>query len=293
MKIFVAGAKGQLGREVMEYCKSFNIECVGRDLPDFDITDLDKVLYIVKDIKPDLIYNCAAYTAVDLSEKEYKKAFLVNGLGARNLALAARRQAAGIVHISTDAIFDGTKNSPYREDDIPNPVNTYGASKLYGEVLVKEQNPDSYILRTSWLYGEYGKTNFVTAIRKNATKALKEHKPLKVVNDQKGTPTWTKNLVEQTFNLLKTKEFGTYHCSNEGECTWFDFAKEIVSSFGIDIEVLPCKTDEYPSLAKRGKMSVLENFNLEIRKLNIMPHWKEAFRKYCNSEQLIKKEIKK
>ena len=287
MKIFVAGAEGQLGKEVMEYCKVLNIECIGKDLPDFDITDLDKVLHIAKDIKPDLIYNCAAYTAVDLSEKEYKKAFLVNGLGARNLALAARRQAAGIVHISTDAVFDGTKSSPYREDDIPNPVNTYGASKLYGEALVKEQNPDSYILRTSWLYGEHGENNFVTRIRRNGIKALKEHKPLKVVNDQRGTPTWTKNLVEQSFALLKTNEFGTYHCSNEGECTWFDFAKEIVRVYNIDVKLRPCSTDEYPGIAKRGKVSVLENFNLKAKGLNIMLPWKKAFENFYSSPDHI------
>ena len=281
MTIFVAGDKGQLGREVMEYCRSFDIECVGKDLPDFDITDLDKVLHIVKDIKPDLVYNCAAYTAVDLSEKEYKKAFLVNGLGARNLALAAKCQSARIVHISTDAVFDGKKGFPYREGDIPNPVNIYGTSKLYGEMLVKEQNPDSYILRTSWLYGEYGKTNFITAICKNATRATKEHKPLKVVNDQKGTPTWTKNLVEQSFKLLKTNEFGIYHCSNEGECTWFDFAKEIIKAYKIDVELQPCSTDEYPSIAKRGEASVLENFNLNVKGLNIMPPWKKAFKEFC------------
>lgn len=283
MRIFVAGADGQLGREVMEYCRLFNIECSGKDLPDFDITDLDKVLYTVKDVNPDLVYNCAAYTAVDLSEKEHKKAFLVNGLGARNLALAARRQSAIIVHISTDAVFDGEKGSPYREDDMVNPVNTYGASKLYGELLVKEQNPDSYILRTSWLYGEYGKTNFVTAIRRNAAKAAKERKPLKVVNDQRGTPTWTKNLVQQTFKLLETNEFGIYHCSNGGECTWFDFAKEIVKAYKIDAKLEPCSTDEFPGIAKRGKISVLDNFNLNIKGLNIMPCWEKAFEDFCSS----------
>ena len=116
-----------------------------------------------------------------------------------------------------------------------------------------------------------------------AIKALKEHKPLKVVNDQKGTPTWTKNLVEQTFNLLKTNEFGTYHCSNEGECTWFDFAKEIVKAYKIDVELEPCSTDEYPSVAKRGKESVLENFNLNRKGLNIMPSWRKAFEDFCSS----------
>ena len=284
MKIFVAGVKGQLGREVAEYCKSADIACIGMDLPEFDIVDLDKVLSIVKDIKPDVIYNCAAYTAVDLSEKEYRKAFLVNGLGARNIALAARRNSAIIVHISTDAVLDGEKNTPYREYDFVNPVNAYGASKLYGEILLKEQNPEHYILRTSWLYGEYWSNNFVTAIRKNAVRAADRHEPLKVVNDQKGTPTWTRDLVRQSFKLMETGEFGTYHCTNNGWCTWFDFAKEIVSAFKIDVKLEPCSTADYLfSIAKRGRISILENFNLSIRDLDIMLDWKEAFREYCKS----------
>ena len=283
MRLFIAGDKGQLGREVTEYCRSFNIEHAGRDLPDLDITDLDNVLKTVKDIAPDIIYNCAAYTAVDLSEREYKKAFLVNGLGARNLALAAKKQGAIMVHISTDAVFDGRKGSPYKEDDTPNPVNTYGTSKLYGEVLVKEQNPSSYILRTSWLYGTYGKTNFVTAVRSNAVRHSKERKPMKVVNDQVGTPTWTKNLTEQTFKLLETDQFGIYHCTSEGECTWFDFAKEIIKAYKIDVKLVPCSTDEYPGLAKRGRVSVLENFNLKTKGLNIMPSWQKAFKDFCSS----------
>lgn len=280
MRLFVTGAKGQLGREVMEYAKSLNMDCTGLDLPELDIADLDKVLAAVKDIKPDVIYNCAAFTAVDLSEKEYKKAFLVNGLGVRNVALAAKRQGARIVHISTDAVFDGNKLTPYREYDLPKPVNAYGVSKLYGEELLKEQTPEYYILRTSWLYGEYSQNNFVNAIYRNAINALKLNKSLRVVNDQKGTPTWTKSLAEQSFELLKTEKFGTYHCSNEGECTWFDFAREIAEAFGLDVKLEPCATGEYPVVAKRGKYSVLENFNLNIQGLNIMPYWKEAFKTF-------------
>jgi len=270
VRILVIGANGQLGIEVCKVLEEAH-EVIPATREDANITNLDQVLSLVEKTSPEVIINTAAYTDVDGCEKDKEKAFLVNALGARNVAIAARETGAKLVHISTDYVFDGTKAGPYREYDSPSPLNTYGWSKLLGEQMVKEQNPHSFILRVAWLYSVHRK-NFV----KTMLKLAKERSEIQVVFDQRGNPTFAGDVARQIKILIDTRSYGLYHCVSQGSCSRYEFAKEIFRIAKLNVKVIPVKSSEFPTVAKRPTHSVLENFMLKIQGLDIMPHWLES-----------------
>jgi len=270
LRVLVIGANGQLGLEVCNVLGKVH-EVIPATREDADITNLEQVLSLVEKISPEAIVNAAAYTDVDGCEKNKEKAFLVNALGARNVAIAAREVGAKLIHISTDYVFDGGKDGPYVEYDPPSPLNIYGWSKLLGEHMVKEQNPRSFILRVAWLYSAHRK-NFV----KTMLRLARERAEIQVVTDQRGNPTFAGDVARQIQILIDTRSYGLYHCASQGSCSRFEFAKEIFRIAGLDVKLIPVKSSQFPTVAKRPPHSVLENFMLKIQGLDIMPHWLES-----------------
>jgi dTDP-4-dehydrorhamnose reductase len=283
MKLLIVGCNGMLGTDMMIEAKKAGHEAAGIDFPDIDITQPQSVAAIIERTRPDAIVNCAAYTAVDACETSIKTAFDVNARGTANLAAAASECGALFIHFSTDYVFDGLKTSPYVESDPPSPVTVYGKSKLEGERLALECCKQTVILRIAWLYGLAG-ANFVKTIRAAARKKAALGEPVRVVNDQWGTPTWTVPVCLQTLALLSANQHGVFHATCEGACTWFDFAVEILRHAGINATVVPCTTAEYPRPAPRPAFSVLENERLKTAGLNRMPEWKEALDGFFKAE---------
>jgi len=251
-----------------------DIELISLTRRDFDITDLDKSVTKIKGIKPDYLIHAAAYTDVDGSELHPEKAYLVNGIGTRNIAMACEAIDCPIIYISTDYVFDGSKKEPYNEWDIPNPVNKYGLSKLIGEYFVTSLTNKFYIIRTSWLYGKNGK-NFVDSI----LRLLSEKDKIDVVNGQVGSPTYTMDFAIRLRELVG-KGYGTYHISNTSRCSWYEFALEIVRLKGIKAKVNPISSDRLNRPAKRPAFSVLENTMLRLEGLKELRPWKDALKDY-------------
>lgn len=272
MKVLVTGADGQLGYQIKKVFK--NHELVLTDKINMDITDIDSVISFLLEEKPKAIIHGAAYTNVDLAELEPEIAYKVNAQGTRNICVASEKVGAKLVYISTDYVFDGEKNSHYQEIDRTNPQSIYGKSKLAGELFVQSLTNKFFIMRTSWLYGENGK-NFVDAILKKAETGDE----LKVVNDQFGSPTYTKDLAEVILQLIETEKYGIYHASGEGKITWYDFAKEILKLKNYKNHICPISTEEIGRPAPRPKYSVLDNLNLRIENI-FMPSWKESLRQF-------------
>ncbi|MGI1690918.1 dTDP-4-dehydrorhamnose reductase [Thermoanaerobacter uzonensis] len=274
MKILITGKTGQLGHDLYELLKDKEeVIAVGRE--EFDITDINSTQKFIKEYLPDIIVHCAAYTKVDDCEKNKDLAYEVNAIGTGNIASICSDIGAKMVYISTDYVFDGTKNTPYLEFDTPNPLNVYGKSKLAGEEIVKEILDKHYIVRTSWLYGING-NNFV----KTMLRLSKERSIIKVVNDQHGIPTFTRDLAEGLYFLIKTDAYGTYHITNSGETTWYEFAKKIFEISKINVMVEPITTEEYNAPALRPKYSVLDNYILKLRFNYEMRNWEEGLKTY-------------
>jgi dTDP-4-dehydrorhamnose reductase len=286
MKLFIIGCNGQLGKDMMLTAEEHNLDAGGMDFPDIDITKPESVAAAFSRHKPDVVINCAAHTAVDACETERPKAFAINSEGVKNIAEAAQRTGSKLVHISTDYVFDGTKTGPYVETDAPNPRSVYGMSKLAGEQELIKTYDRYFILRIAWLYGTRG-TNFLKTIRSLAQKRAAAKEPLKVVNDQIGTPTYTRHVCNQILSLINTDLFGLYHATNEGMCSWYDFAKAIVTAYEIPVVLLPCTTEEFPRPAPRPANSVLENERLKKLGLNIMPRWEKGLEEYLEEEKAL------
>lgn len=252
MKYLVTGSKGQLGTELSKMLERKGADFVGYDSKEMDITDYDAVTAKFNEIKPDVIFHCAAYTAVDPAEDEGKEAnWKVNVDGTRNVAKAAENVGAILIYISTDYVFDGKKESEYQVDDQANPQTEYGRAKLAGEEVIREIMDNYYIIRTSWVFGQYGKNFVFTMLRLAET-----HDTLTVVNDQVGRPTWTYTLAEFMIYAVEHQvEYGTYQLSNDGSCTWYEFAKEILTDK--DVAVLPVTSAEFLQKAPRPKHSIM------------------------------------
>jgi dTDP-4-dehydrorhamnose reductase len=274
MKILITGANGQLGREITKQYKEKNVELILTDVQDLDITNVEKVYSFVNTNKPDVIINCAAHTAVDKCETDVDNAYKINTIGPKNLAQAANSIGAEIVQVSTDYVFSGDVEKELTEFDEVGPQTVYGKTKLEGENIVRAMNPKHYIVRTAWLYGDGN--NFV----KTMINLSKTNKVLKVVNDQHGSPTSTVDLARVIIKLIDEKNYGLFHCTCKGQCTWYDFTKEIFRLSNIDTEVLPCNTDEFPRPAKRPEYSVLRNYMLDITTGDITRTWEEALEEY-------------
>lgn len=276
MKVAVIGASGQLGTDLVEVFGEEAIPLTHRDL---DVTDFES-LKILKDLKPDVIINTAAYVRVDDAELYPEKAFQVNAIGALNVAKIANEIDAVNVYISTDYVFDGTKGEPYTEEDVPNPLNVYGLSKYAGEIFTRNYSRKYYIIRVASLYGKAGASgkggNFVEFMIQKA----KNREEIRVVDDMFMSPTYTKDVAKTLKKFLELKpEFGAYHMVNEGHCSWYEFTREIFEILGWDVEVKPIKSGELKRLAKRPRFSALENEKLEKLGLRMRP-WKEALREY-------------
>ncbi len=277
MRVLLVGSNGQLGKEITRQFKS-RYELLLVDIPSLDITNYQAIESLISDTKPDVVINTAAYTNVEKAEEDEDTAFRVNALGAHNLALICKKYRAKFLHISTDYVFDGTATLPYEDFDSPNPLSVYGKSKLWGEKLVEQVEGEYFILRTSWLYGDG--PNFVRTMLKLAEQ--RDH--VKVVADQYGTPTYTKDLVWVIERLIQTEFYGLYNASNQGSCTWCEFACKIFALAGKSVYVEPVSTAEYPVKAIRPQYSVMDNKLLRLRGLDVMRPWEEALQDYLEHE---------
>lgn len=270
MKYLITGAHGQLGQELQKILKERNLTFVAFDSKELDITDRLAVMSVFETEKPDVVLHAAAYTKVDLAEDEGRSLnWKVNVEGTKNIADAAKQYNAKLVAVSTDYVFDGMNNDEYQETDSVNPKNAYGRAKLAGELAVIESGASSYIVRTSWVFGEFG-PNFVYTMKRLA----ENHPKLTVVNDQLGRPTWTRTLAEFMLHLINSKsEYGIYNLSNDDTATWFEFAEEILKN--LPVEVTPVTSDQFPQKAYRPKHSVM---SLEKAKLTgfEIPTWRGA-----------------
>ncbi|SMD13412.1 dTDP-4-dehydrorhamnose reductase [Sporomusa malonica] len=279
MKIIVTGGYGQLGRAFVALADSFAGQMFFFSSCDLNVTIPYQVNRLFNQIRPDVVIHTGAYTAVDAAETAQDEAFRVNVAGTRNIAAACLNHDSKMVYLSSDYVFDGKQNLPYTEFDQPNPINVYGRSKLEGELIAARICPRLFIIRTSWLYGE-GR-NFVRTILKLA----QERKELTVVNDQIGTPTYTADLAQGIMSIIETGEFGTYHMSNNGYCTWYDFAKEILRLAGLSTGVQPITTSEFAATALRPRYSVLRNYMLELSGGDYFRCWQDALADYINRDR--------
>ncbi len=257
MVVVVTGANGQVGQAIQKLSeKTTGITFVFADSSSLDITNAENCLNFFERYKPDYCINTAAYTAVDLAESNQEKAYEVNVLGVRNIVQACKKHQTSLIHLSTDFVFDGIKNVPYSENDIPNPQSTYGKTKLGGEAEAKKWEKH-FIIRTSWVYSEYGK-NFMKTMLNLAT----THKTIRVVNDQIGSPTNANCLAQALLHIIQSKtaatQFGTYHFANQESCSWYSFAKEIFLLTQTQVDLLPIPTTDYPTPAIRPHYSVLD-----------------------------------
>lgn len=281
MKFYLIGARGMLASDLALMLDNYG-ELIRRGLPEIDIADIECLRRDIKASAPDVVINCAAYTAVDEAEEEESTCHAVNAIGAGNLATVCKELGIRLIHISTDFVFDGQSNSPYTETANTSPISVYGKTKLAGENLIRQEMDDFLIVRTSWLYGRHG-NNFVKTISRLAV----ERESLGIVYDQTGTPTYTKDLAEAIINLISIKaEPGIYHFSNEGVCSWYDFAFEILNILQLKGETLklkeltPILSKEYPTAAARPAYSVLDNAKYKRVTTKTIPHWRDGLIRY-------------
>ena len=268
-KVVVTGSKGMLGQDLCPILEDEGYEVIETDIHNLDITNEQNVKDVLTNECPDIVVHCAAYTNVDKAEEDFETAKKINVVGTENLAKFCGKNNITLVYISTDYVFDGTKETPYLPNDKTNPINNYGLTKLQGEEAVKKYCKNYYIARTSWLYGIHGK-NFVETMI-----SLADKPELKVVDDQVGCPTWTVELANGIVKLLKDFPFGTYHVCGSGETSWYGFAKEIFKGVNIKVNLKPCTTEEFPRPAKRPKHSTMDNNK-------ICRNWKTALKNYIN-----------
>tara|TARA_B110000238_G_scaffold192908_1_gene228726 strand:+ start:123 stop:980 length:858 start_codon:yes stop_codon:yes gene_type:complete len=284
MNVLVTGSNGQLASCIKDLAKQYeDLNFIYTDYQELDICDLKQVnTFFQSNPKIDYCINCAAYTAVDKAESEVEKAFEINAIGPKNLAQVCSEFDTILIQISTDFVFDGEKTEPYTETDVAKPISVYGASKLEGEEEIKKTLETYFILRTSWLYSEYG-TNFM----KTMLKLAETRDEISVVSDQIGTPTYAGDLADVILKIItsNTKSFGLYHYSNEGVASWYDFAKAIFEASNIEIKLNPIKTSAYPTPAKRPLFSVMEKTKIK-ETLNIeIPFWRESLKKAIASNK--------
>lgn len=276
-RLLITGGNGQLGRAINNLYKDReDIECINTDVNELDITDSKAVMAFVEKCKPYAIVNCAAHTAVDLCEDQIDLAYKINAIGPRNLSIAAAAFDCKMMQISTDYVFAGDGNKPYIEFDTPAPNSVYGSSKLAGENFVREFAPKHFIIRTAWLYGD-GK-NFV----KTMLRLAEEKSEIGVVADQIGSPTSTVELAKAMDILLFTDNYGTFHGTCEGVCSWADFAEEIFKLAGKNVKVQRLTSDQYPAKAKRPAYSVLENYMLKLTTDFMFADWHDALKVYLD-----------
>lgn len=280
MNILITGANGQLGNEMRRVSAVSSNHYIFTDVAELDITNPDAIRKMVNDNHIEIIVNCAAYTNVDKAEDDYEMADLLNNKAVENLAAAAKEVDATLIHVSTDYVFQGDRNIPCCEDWETNPLGVYGKTKLAGEQSLQRVGCKYLIFRTAWLYSSFGK-NFV----KTMQQLTADRDNLKVVFDQVGTPTYARDLADVIFKVIEEEQFdkqGIYHFSNEGVCSWYDFAKEICDLSGNTCDIQPCHSDEFPSKVKRPHFSVLDKTKLKSAFNIKVPYWKDSLIKCIN-----------
>jgi len=282
MNVLIAGGSGQLGRDMQNLFQKNLIDYSAPDSKKLDISDLGAVRRFLRENQTDVIVNCAAYNAVDLAETEWRTAFQVNGLGVRNLAVAANQADASMVHFSTDYIFNGLSNRPYTIADSPSPINRYGESKLLGETFIRDLMDRFILIRTSWVFGS-GNSNFP----KKVIDWSCNKKELKIVSDQIASPTYTVDLARATLDIVTREAFGTYHVTNSGYCSRFEWAAYILKQIGWDGNLYPATSDEFPVPAQRPPFSALDNFGFKEITGYLLPEWKDATTRFLSDLGLI------
>ncbi len=284
MKVFVTGAKGQLGSDVMTELNSRGFEAVGVDIDSLDITDQDAVNRLMEKEKPDVVIHCAAWTAVDAAQDHEEECRNVNARGTEYLARACGKQDCKMLYLSTDYVFDGQGERPWQPDDpVTKPLNVYGQTKYEGEQAVRQWVPKHFIVRIAWVFGMHG-NNFV----KTMLRIGKTHDVLTVVDDQFGTPTYTPDLAVLLADMISTDQYGTYHATNEGGyISWYDFAREIFRTAGMSVTVKPVSSEEYGAKAIRPFNSRLDKSRLSERGFKRLPPWQDALARYIRDMHCI------
>ncbi len=278
MKIIVTGSKGQLGSDVVAQLNKNGVQSIEADLPEFDITDAAAVEAFIAESNADGVIHCAAYTNVDIAENENKLCRKVNYNGTRNLAVSCQKHGLKFLYISTDYVFSGEGTEPFETDSPKLPCNFYGKSKLEGEKAVEEICDRYFIVRISWVFGENGK-NFV----KTMLRLANERDEISVVCDQIGSPTYTKDLAKLICDMIATDKYGVYHATNEGYCSWAEFAKATMEYSGKATKIIPIKSSEYRSVAVRPANSRLSKNSLDVNGFDRLPSWQDALERFLKN----------
>lgn len=283
MKILVTGAKGQLGYDLLKELGKRGHEAIGIDIQDLDITRFADVEKYIKNVRPDAVIHCAAYTAVDAAEDNIGQCMRVNCIGTGNIAHVCGELNIRMLYLSTDYIFDGQGERPWEPDDEANPINAYGQSKYEGEKAVIQDVLKYFIVRISWVFGVNG-SNFV----KTMLKYGKKKGAVSVVNDQIGSPTYTPDLSVLLADMIESNKYGVYHATNEGLCSWYEFACEIFRQAGMDnVKVTPVTTEEYPVKAKRPLNSRMSKAKLDAKGFNRLPDWHDALTRFLKELKVV------
>ena len=275
MKVLVTGAKGQLGTDLMNELAKRGIEGIGVDVQEMDITDAEACRRVIKNSGADAVIHCAAYTAVDAAEDNVDLCRRINGEGTRNVAQACKEADTKLMYISTDYVFDGQGTRPWEPDDERHPLNVYGQTKYEGELAVEELSDKYFIVRIAWVFGVAGKNFIKTMLRLG-----KERGVVSVVDDQIGSPTYTYDLARLLVDMIQTDKYGRYHATNEGLCSWYEFAKEIFRQAGMDVPVTPVSSDQFPAKAARPSNSRLSKEKLSENGFERLPAWQDALGRF-------------
>ena len=275
MKVLVTGVRGQLGYDVVNELEKRGLEAIGVDIQEMDITDEASVNSVIGEAAPDAVIHCAAYTAVDAAEDNIEICRKVNADGTQNIANMCKKLDIPMIYISTDYVFDGQGERPWLPDDERAPLNVYGQTKYEGEIAVQNTLDKYFIVRIAWVFGVNGKNFIKTMLNLGKTR---EH--LTVVNDQFGSPTYTYDLARLLVDMIQTDKYGIYHATNEGICTWYEFACEIFKQADLNVSVAPVTADQYPAKAKRPSNSRMSKDKLEENGFEKLPTWQDALKRY-------------
>lgn len=283
MKVLVTGVKGQLGYDVVRELQKRGHEAVGVDIDEMDITDAAAVERVMTEVQPDAVIHCSAYTAVDRAEEDIEICRRVNVDGTENIAKICKKLDCKMLYLSTDYIFSGDGERPWEPDDEASPLNAYGQSKYDGELALKKYVEKYFIVRISWVFGING-NNFI----KTMLRLGRENGAVKVVDDQIGSPTYTYDLARLLVDMIESDRYGAYHATNEGICSWYEFAKEIFRAAGMDnVSVTPVKSGEFPVKAKRPKNSRMSKEKLVANGFSLLPAWQDAVARYIKELNLL------
>lgn len=286
MKVLVTGVKGQLGYDVVRELQSRGHEAIGVDIEEMDITDETAVSRVMEETAPEAVIHCSAFTAVDRAEEERELCYKVNVEGTENIAKMCQKLGCKMLYLSTDYIFSGEGQRPWEPEDTPSPLNAYGQSKYQGEVALRQYVDKYFIVRISWVFGING-NNFI----KTMLRLGKENGAVKVVDDQIGSPTYTFDLAKLLVDMIETEQYGAYHVTNEGICSWYEFAKEIFQEANMkEVTVIPVSSEEFPVKAKRPKNSRMSKEKLVQNGFSLLPSWQDAVKRYIKELKKVEDE---